>query len=331
MQTHWGRRMLIGLTWLLASALAPLPSPTPVAPGIWLIPGGIRPARQPDGNSVIVETPQGLIVVDTCRHDWQRAAILDFAKAHDKPIVAIVNSHWHLDHVSGNPALRAAFPRLKVYASDAIDGALSGFLADSAKSAPAYLDDASLPADTRTDIANDLATIRNGAALRPDIVVAKSGARTIAGRSLEINLARDAATAGDVWLYDPQSRVAITGDLITLPAPFLDTACPDGWREALTAIAATPFTIAIPGHGAPMSRRDVDLYRSAFNAFIDCAGGTGDKQQCADSWAKAISPLVQDDPTVLRRARGMAAYYVDMLRANGGRSKTCATPGPAVR
>ena len=46
------------------------------------------------------------------------------------PVVAIVNSHWHLDHVSGNAALRAAYPRAQVYASDAIDGAMRGFLAD---------------------------------------------------------------------------------------------------------------------------------------------------------------------------------------------------------
>ena len=46
------------------------------------------------------------------------------------PIVAIVNSHWHLDHVSGNAALRAAYPRAQVYASDAIRDAMHGFLAD---------------------------------------------------------------------------------------------------------------------------------------------------------------------------------------------------------
>jgi hypothetical protein len=35
--------------------------------------------------------------------------------------------------------------------------------------------------------------------------------------------------------------------------------------------------------------------------------------------------LLADDPAEQQRARGMTAYYVEMLRANGGRSKFCAS------
>jgi len=38
------------------------PGISAVAPGIWLLPGGIRPDRQPDGNTVIFKAPAGLIV-----------------------------------------------------------------------------------------------------------------------------------------------------------------------------------------------------------------------------------------------------------------------------
>ena len=48
--------------------------------------------------------------------------------------------------ISGNPDLRAAYPGLRVYATGAIDGALGGFLAQSAKDAVAYVDDPQLPA-----------------------------------------------------------------------------------------------------------------------------------------------------------------------------------------
>ena len=115
------------------------PQPQSIVPGVTLIPGGIRPNRQPDGNTVIFDAPAGLIVMDTGRHTWHRQAILDFAKARGKPIAAIINSHWHLDHVSGNPGLRTAYPGLRVYASSAIDAALTGFLAKSAADAKPYL------------------------------------------------------------------------------------------------------------------------------------------------------------------------------------------------
>ena len=115
-----------------AATAPPKPEAQAIAPGVWLIPGGILPRRQPDGNTVVFQGPRGLVVMDTGRHAWHRQAILDFAKARRSPVVAIVNSHWHLDHVSGDPALKAAYPHAKLYASRAIDEALTGFLARSA-------------------------------------------------------------------------------------------------------------------------------------------------------------------------------------------------------
>jgi glyoxylase-like metal-dependent hydrolase (beta-lactamase superfamily II) len=308
-----------------------VPAPQEVADGVWLIPGGIRPNRQPDGNTVIFDAPEGLVVVDTGRHAWHRKAILSLARTEAKPIVAIVNTHWHLDHVSGNPALRAAHPGLRVHSSAAIDGALAGFLATSAKASAGYLDDPKVPEEMREDLRADLQTIQNGSALKPDVVIAASSKLTLGGRALQLNYAPDAVTAGDVWLYDETSGVAALGDLVTLPAPFLDTACPVGWQAALAQVAATPFTVAIPGHGAPMTRAQFLLYEGAFDDFIDCAISTRTGDECASGWADSIGPLLPADPLEQRRAREMAAYYVGLLRANGGRSKYCEAATPFKR
>ncbi len=225
--------------------------------------------------------------------------------------------------MSGNPDLRAAHPGLRVHASDAIDGALAGFLPASAKDSAAYLDDPKIPEETRDDLRGDLKTIQNGTALRPDVVIAASSTITLGGLDLQLHFAANAVTAGDVWLYDETSRVAALGDLVTLPAPFLDTACPQGWKAALVQVAATPFTVAIPGHGAPMNRAQFLLYQSAFETFIDCSSSTRSEEECASRWTDSIRPLLSDDPLEQRRAKGMAAYYVGLLRANGGRSKYC--------
>ena len=113
---------------------------------------------------------------------------------------------------------------------------------------------------------------------------------------------------------------------VTLPAPFLDSACPDGWLAALARVAATPFTIAIPGHGQPMTRAQFANYSQAFGALIGCANSSVAKTECASQWTAAVQPLLDANPKEPQRATGMAAYYVDLLRANGGRSKYCGAP-----
>jgi len=310
---------------LMSAALADVPKPVaaPVANGVWLIPGGFPPNRQPDGNTVIFAAPDGLIVMDTGRHLWQRQAILDFAKRQGKPVSAIVNSHWHLDHVSGNPDIKRAYPAAKIYASKAIADALTGFLAKSVKDSQHYLESANLPAETADDIRGDIATIGNGKALLPDVIVDESQTRDIAGKTLRVNLAPNAATAGDVWVYDPSLRVAASGDLVTLPVAFLDTACPEGWRRALDEIAATPFRTLIPGHGAPMTRKGFAIYRAAFAKFIDCADSKRASSECAQQWVHDAAALLPDD-AARKQAAHMAPYYVDeVLRAHGGKSVYC--------
>jgi glyoxylase-like metal-dependent hydrolase (beta-lactamase superfamily II) len=306
-----------------ATAAIPSPMPLQVAQGVWIIQGSMLLNREPDGNSVIFDVPDGLIVMDTGRHEWHRHAILTLAKTRRKPIVAIINSHWHLDHVSGNHALRAAYPDLHVYASSAIDRALAGFLASSAKQAAGYINDPQIAAEMRADIRGDLLTIQTGAQLKPDVVISASTTMKLGGHGFQINLAPNAATSGDVWLYDENSGVAALGDLVTLPAAFLDTACPEGWRAALAQVAATPFSLAIPGHGAPMTRAQFSLYRQAFESFIDCSKSTLPKEECGTSWASAVQPLLAEDPNELRRAKQLSEYYVELLRASAGRSKYC--------
>jgi glyoxylase-like metal-dependent hydrolase (beta-lactamase superfamily II) len=329
------RLLLSAFTALCLAALQPItaaaqttppapPTVEDVAPGVWLIQGLVLRNRQPDGNTVIFQAPRGLIVMDTGRHPWHRQAILDFAEAGQQPIVAVVNSHWHLDHVSGNIALKRAYPSTRVYASRAIDGAIAGFLATSAAEGRRYLDDKSLPPETLEDLKADLATTDAAAQLRPDVVIAASGPRTLGGRRLQLNLAPDAATAGDVWVYDAKARIAAVGDLVTLPAPYLDTACPGGWRAALARVWAAPFETAVPGHGRPMTRAQFALYRHAFEAMIDCSNSNRPKAECGAAWAHDAAPLLQSNGFTASRAAATAEYYVgEVLRPHGGRSASC--------
>lgn len=326
---RWLATLLAAGAAAAAPASPPVVRPVEIATDVWLVPGGFLPNRQPDGNSVVLRGPEGLVVFDTGRHRWHRAAILELAREEGAPIVAIVNSHWHLDHVSGNPDLRAAFPGAKVHASDAIDGAIAGFFRDSAASAREYLKTPGIPAETAEDIQADLETARRAAALRPDVVVRKSESLRLAGRRLEVNLASHGPTAGDVWLYDPREQVVAAGDLVTLPVPFLDTACVAGWRSALAQIAERPFRLLVPGHGKPMSPAEFSAYRVAFESFATCAVSDLPAAQCAARWTDDAAGLLEANAMDRKRAQGVAVYYVQsVLRPHGGNSKYC-RPGVA--
>jgi glyoxylase-like metal-dependent hydrolase (beta-lactamase superfamily II) len=271
------------------------------------------PGTQPDGNTIIFKAPEGLVVVDTGRHVEHTQAIVDYARSLGNPVAAIVNTHWHLDHIGGNAMLRDAYPRLRVYASHAIAGAMIGFLADYRKQLEEMIsrtEDADLKKTFRTEVA----LIDAGPKLAPDEVVWTSGTRSIAGRKLQLNLAKNAATAGDVWIFDPKTKTVVSGDLVTLPAPFLDTACPKGWRSALASIAKTDFKVLIPGHGAPMSRKGFDAYRGAFDDLLDCAATDRTGKVCVDAWIAATRPLARGEDE--RFTRSLMDYYVGLLRSD---------------
>jgi len=299
------------------------PPGTAIAPDVNLIRGRFVPNEQPDGNSVVIRAPGGLVVVDTGRHPEHTQAVLDFAKAARVPIVAVVNTHWHLDHVGGNPLVKRAYPQVRVYASDAIREALSGFLADYRKQLQSMIAKSKDP-EAQKPWRAEIALIDAGPALWPDVRIGATVEPLIRGRKLRIGYAPNAVTAGDLWVFDVNARVLVAGDLVTLPVPFLDTACPAGWQKALGEIAKLDFQTLVPGHGEPMTRADLETYRSAFDGLLACAASSRPPSDCIDGWQKDAAPLLKaDDPTFVR---SLVGYYVDLLRKDPARiARLCAS------
>ena len=280
-----------------------------VAPGIDLLRGRFVLTEQPDGNTTILRAPQGLVVVDTGRHAAHTERIVDFAAAMGQPVVAVVNTHWHLDHVGGDVMLRRLFPGLRVYASTAIEGARTGFLASYRKYLEGAVAKAAGDPEKERPLRAELALIDAGAALVPDQPVTKAGPVTIAGRKLELGVQPPAVTAADVWVYDPATRVILSGDLVTLPTPLFDTACPAGWKAALDGLASVPFEKLVPGHGPVLTRDQFETYRRAFGNLLACAASPKAKDECIDGWLADAGPLVPAEEQ--KMARALLDYYLD--------------------
>lgn len=302
------RHALLGSVALLSTCLGP--PAVAASPAYHLIPGSVPLDKGPDGNSIFLDAPKGLILVDTGRHPEHAEKVLAYATERGRPIVAIVNTHWHLDHTTGNLDIRHAYPAAQVYATNAIEGALTGFLARSKAQADKRLADPNTPADQKAQILRGRSRIDNPDTLRPTVPVSKSGPIKIAGRKFDAHVASYAATEADLWLYDPKARLAIVGDLVVDIVPFMDTACPDGWKKALEEIEATEFVTLIPGHGAPMNRAQFLQWKRAFDNFVDCGRSTKLKEECIANWKRDAAPFI--DAAHSAYVIEAAGYYLDM-------------------
>ena len=310
---------------LLVACAVSLPVPALAEPaardlggGVYVIRGEFTPGRQPDGNSVLLRGTEGWVVVDTGRHAEHTRKVLEVVDESGAPIVAVVNTHWHLDHVSGNALVREKYPKARVLASNGIDKALAGFLSDSRKQLVMLVEKGE-DAAAKQAMREEIARIDLGDRLRPDEVLRAGGERELAGRTLQLGLATHAATEGDVWVFDASQKLLLAGDLVTLPAPFLDTACAPRWQAALGELEKVGFELLVPGHGEPMTRADFATYRGAFDGLLQCAASTATPADCAARWARDAKPLLGGTDAVLTRS--LVEYYVEyrLRGANEGR------------
>ena len=305
-----------------------------IARNTYLVRGEFPDRRQPDGNSILLLAPRGIVVIDTGRHVSHTQRIVEFAGSQRRDVAAIVNSHWHLDHIGGNALLRESFPAVTVYASGALAAARQGFLRDYRMQLEKAIAEAEPTIDTASWRA-EMELIDAGDKLAPDHVIDTTQTLQIAGRPLTLHVERRAVTAADLWIEDRATNIIFAGDLVTLPVPFFDTACVTEWSFALKRIAERPFATLVPGHGAPMTRRQFDVYRNAFENLVGCSAmpdPTKDRdgpdaaaqpagQMCIDRWVADLGTLLDDNER--KRVGPMLDYYLRTLLRSPARNKNC--------
>ncbi|MEU4726203.1 MBL fold metallo-hydrolase [Nonomuraea dietziae] len=209
-------------------------------------------------NTYWMQAPQGLILVDTLRSPADARKALARIRETGQPVVAILLTHAHPDHVGGAGVFHRAFPQAPIYASKANAKAMRE-------------DERGLYALTRSLPGSDFPK-----KLTYPTKVFRAGATlSIAGlrlRTAEFPGAEsDAATA----YYEPDSRSLFPGDLIgnrVTPALIEGHSC--GWLTQLDRLR-TSFPTAdtvYPGHGAPAPAPDLidrqQAYIRHFRALV---------------------------------------------------------------
>ncbi len=315
--------------------------------GIYLLSGEFHPGQQPDGNSIVMVEGREALVFDTGRHAPHAMAIVSFLRQHNLQLRWIINSHWHLDHSGGNRLLRDAFPDAQLISGRGVLTAEQGFLARYRQSLLQRQQQADIGEAAREANRLELARIDDSAARLPHRFVEAPPRNTVAapassqvpeqvspeaaerlslgGRELHLHVATHAASETDIWLLDVRTGTVLAGDLLTLPVPFLDTACPQIWWQVLQDMNAQPYTLAIPGHGPAMSRKGVAAYAQAFAQLQRCAASPAGNRACADAWLQALAPPFDEmSETYVRQ---LLDYYLDQhLRPGSNQVSHCPTP-----
>ena len=266
--------LVVSLSLLVSGQERPLPDKTEVAPGIWLFRTASYGDVGMDGNSIAILSRDGVLVFDTNGTPAAASAVLREIRAlTSQPVRYIVNSHWHWDHWYGTEVYTKAFPAVTVIAHEKTRAMMMGPALEFnrpgvERQLPAYIQSLEQRGADKTLIAADrffLEQKKNVTHTFPSLTYADRMTIDLGERHIEVLHYDRAVTPGDTFLYLPNEKVIVTGDLLVNPVSFALSCYPTGWLRTLEMIDTLDASVIIPGHGAPL--RDKTLLRATMDVF----------------------------------------------------------------
>ena len=269
----------IGSMVLAPAAQAPVaPSKTELAPGIFLF---SRPGYGDvglDGNSIVVTSRDGVLVFDTNGTPGASAAVLaEIRRLTDQPVKWIVNSHWHWDHWYGTETYQQAFPAVRIVSHEKNRQLMMGpalefnrpFLEEQL---PGYLQNMEKRAADRPDLKPLLEADKaffdqkkNVHLVFPNVTFSDRLAIELGERHVEVLNYGRGVTPGDTFVYLPNEKILLLGDLIVNPITFALSGFPTEWLHVLEKVDALDAATIVTGHGAPL--HDKTLLRATMDVF----------------------------------------------------------------
>lgn len=223
----------------------------------------------PSGNVVAIIGDDGVLVVDSGRFpSLAKRIVADIQQKTDKPIRYLVHTHWHVDHLAGDGAFRAAFPDLVFVATDFTRQKMLekqvAYLRDVEKTDRGYVEylrgilekEKNLSEDARRYVKQEIADIEMEAAdlggaplVPPTLTFTRELTVRLGAREVRVAFLGKGNTEGDAVVFVPDANVVVTGDLLVAPVPYGYGCHPAEWIGTLKALMATGATKIVPGHG----------------------------------------------------------------------------------
>ncbi len=214
-----------------------------------------------DVNVSVIEGEAGLIVVDThASAAAAREVIADVRRLSSRPVVGLVNTHEHFDHVFGNGAFREEFGPVPINAHEvaAANAVPAGDLVR--RAAAGWSDPRAAEVVATEPVAADRTF---SSVLTIDL----------GDRAVELVHPGRGHTGGDLVVRIGEADVLLAGDLVEESGmPSYGPDCfPMEWPTsldlALNLIGSD--TTVVPGHGSPVGRDFVQEQRSAIGVVAE--------------------------------------------------------------
>ncbi len=264
-------------TEALAGSMVPTIEPVRLSEGVYCIvsPWGF-PSPENLGmmsNVTFLDTQKGVVVIDTGASKQIGEMALRAIRAQtDKPVVAVINTHYHGDHWLGNHAFVAAYPEVPLYAHEKTISAIKTGQGEFW--------------NTLMERSTNQATL--GTVVTPPTLPLKHGDTLNFGdMTLKIHHYGTAHTPADICVEIVERKTVHVGDVaMDHRIAFMDDGSFLGSFKTYDALdAAVPGAMWIPGHGEPSTqvlvnnRRLFDaIYQSAEKAVREGAGPDAAKQ-----------------------------------------------------
>jgi glyoxylase-like metal-dependent hydrolase (beta-lactamase superfamily II) len=250
-----------------------------VADGVYYATGGVG-----SNNVVIVNDRDVVLVDDGTTPAAARAFLEDIKLITNKPVIAVVNTHFHYDHTDGNSVFA---PDVQIIGHEYVRNAILNFnvldrepfktsqrdrlpvqIASLREQIAAAKDSA-----RKTELTNQLTSaqalseqLKEIKPTPPNVTYASKMTLYKGAREIQLLFLGRGHTGGDTFVYLPRERIVCTGDMDEgARIAYMGDAFFDEWVATLDALKKLDFTLVLPGHGRPF--RDKGLI-TAFQSYL---------------------------------------------------------------
>ncbi len=313
---------------LMSQQIAPDFRLEQVAPNVYAFISNNTTNFVEDGNTSVIVTQKGVVVVDAPTTYLSERHLAEIRKLTKKPVVYLINTHFHTDHLLGNHVYRDAFPDMHIIAQDytkqVADRVEPKVINEEFRGAAGakrleYIrreaEDGIRPSGKPIQ-GEDREVMKRG--YKDFLPVYKAAQRTVYvgadmtfGDSLTLDMGDTTIellhfvghTRGDTVVFLPKENVLITGDLIIAPVPYGIEDLTDSWIASLEKLMAMHAKVVVPGHGeVQFDNAYMQLQHDLLQSLMTQARRAAGEDATVDEFKKTVDlrtfekKLVGNDP-----------------------------------